>query len=92
MEPRCDVEPHGRRQRVLVVCGRRGQQAFSRGVPISPGDFIVADTIGVAVIPLAKAEEVVELAREQAEREQKTREWGAQGKTVEDLLKEFGRI
>ena len=29
---------------------------------------------------------------EQAEREQKTREWVAQGKTVEDLLREFGRI
>jgi regulator of RNase E activity RraA len=68
---------------VPIACG---------GVPVSPGDFIVADTIGVVVVPLAKAEEVVELAREQAEREQKTREWVAKGKTVEDLLKEFGRI
>jgi 4-hydroxy-4-methyl-2-oxoglutarate aldolase len=49
-------------------------------------------TVGVAVIALAKAEEIVELAREQAEREQKTREWVAKGKTIEDLLKEFGRI
>ena len=40
----------------------------------------------------AKAEEVVELAREQAAREQNTREWVAKGKTVEDLLAEFGRI
>ena len=62
------------------------------GVLVHPGDFIVADTIGVAVIPVAKAEEYLELAREQAEREQKTREWVAQGKTVEDLLAEFGRI
>ena len=62
------------------------------GERVSPGDFIIADTIGVVVVPLSKAEEVVELAREQAEREQKTREWVAQGKTVEDLLKEFGRI
>lgn len=61
-------------------------------VPVNPGDFIVADLMGVTVIPLAKAEEVVELAREQAEREQKTREWVAQGKTVEELLNEFGRI
>jgi regulator of RNase E activity RraA len=62
------------------------------GETVSPGDFIVADTIGVVIVPLARAEEVVELAREQAEREQKTREWVAQGKTVEDLLREFGRI
>jgi regulator of RNase E activity RraA len=68
---------------VPVACG---------GVLVKPGDFVVADTIGVAVVPLEKAEEIVKLAREQAEREQKTREWVAKGKTVEDLLAEFGRI
>jgi regulator of RNase E activity RraA len=62
------------------------------GVQVNPGDFVVADTIGVTVIPLARAEEVLEQAREQAEREQKTRAWVAKGKTVEDLLAEFGRI
>src|SRR5919106_2694075 len=68
---------------VPVACG---------GVVVQPGDFVVADTIGVTVIPLGKAEEVVALAREQAEREQTTREWVAKGKTIEDLLAEFGRI
>jgi 4-hydroxy-4-methyl-2-oxoglutarate aldolase len=62
------------------------------GVLVNPGDFIVADTIGVVVVPLAQATEVVAKAREQADREQKTRECVARGKTVEDLLKEFGRI
>ena len=62
------------------------------GVLVNPGDFIIADTIGVVVIPLARATEVVAKAREQADREQRTREWVASGKTVEDLLKEFGRI
>ena len=62
------------------------------GVVVQPGDFVVADTIGVAVVPIAKAEEILELAREQADREQKTREWVKQGKTIEDLLAEFGRI
>jgi 4-hydroxy-4-methyl-2-oxoglutarate aldolase len=62
------------------------------GVLVNPGDFIVADTIGVVVVPLAQARDVVAKAREQADREQKTREWVASGKTVEDLLKEFGRI
>jgi regulator of RNase E activity RraA len=48
--------------------------------------------MGVTVVPVARAAEVVEKAAEQAEREEKTRQWVAQGKTVEDLLKEFGRI
>jgi regulator of RNase E activity RraA len=68
---------------VPITCG---------GVVVNPGDFIVADTIGVTVVPLAQAEDVLKLAREQAEREQKTREWVAQGKTLQDLLAEFGRL
>lgn len=68
---------------VPITCG---------GVPVSPGDFIVADGIGIAVVPFGKAAEIVEKAREQAEREAATREWVQRGKTVEDLLAEFGRI
>ena len=68
---------------VPITCG---------GVLVNPGDFVIADTIGIAVVPLGRAEEVLEKAREQAEREEKTRAWVAQGKTVEDLLAEFGRI
>jgi 4-hydroxy-4-methyl-2-oxoglutarate aldolase len=62
------------------------------GVVVNPGDFVVADIIGVIVVPLAEAKDVLKLAREQAEREQKTRELVAKGKTIEDLLAEFGRI
>jgi len=62
------------------------------GVIVNPGDFIVADLMGVTVIPLERAEEVVRLAQEQADREEETRKWVLQGKTVEDLLNEFGRI
>ena len=62
------------------------------GVVVNPGDFIVADLMGVSVIPLAQAEEVLKAAAEQAAREEETRKWVQQGKTVEDLLAEFGRI
>ncbi len=62
------------------------------GVVVNPGDFIVADLMGVTVVSLEKAAEVVKLAQEQADREEKTRKWVADGKTVEDLLNEFGRI
>jgi 4-hydroxy-4-methyl-2-oxoglutarate aldolase len=68
---------------VPIACG---------GIAVNPGDFIVADEIGVTVIAAGQALEILSLAREQAEREQRTREWVAKGKTVEDLLKEFGRI
>lgn len=62
------------------------------GVVVNPGDFIVADLMGVVVIPVDTAEEIVQLAQEQADREEETRKWVAKGKTVEDLLNEFGRI
>jgi hypothetical protein len=39
-----------------------------------------------------KAEELAKLAQEQADREEETRKWVANGKTIEDLLNEFGRI
>ena len=68
---------------VPIVCG---------GVVVNPGDMIVADEIGIAVVPRERLGEVLKLAKEQAEREAATREWVKQGKTVEDLLREFGRI
>ena len=68
---------------VPIACG---------GVVVNPGDFIVADLMGVVVIPQDIAEETVRLAQEQADREEESRKWVAKGKTVEDLLNEFGRI
>ena len=68
---------------VPITCG---------GVIVEPGDIIVADEIGVTVVPNAKLDEVLQLARQQAEREEFTRREIAKGKTVEQLLAEFGRI
>ena len=69
-----------------------------------PGDVIVVDAggdpntsvcgglMGVTVVPLDKAAAIVKAARGQPDREEETRKWLAKGKTVEDLLNEFGRI
>jgi regulator of RNase E activity RraA len=68
---------------VQVNCG---------GIVVHPGDVIVGDEIGVTVIPAANLEKVLVAAREQAEREEATRQRIRQGKTFEELLAEFGRI
>ena len=68
---------------VPITCG---------GVIVEPGDMIIANEIGVTVVPYAKLNDVLKLAREQAEREEFTRREIAKGKTVAQLLAEFGRI
>jgi 4-hydroxy-4-methyl-2-oxoglutarate aldolase len=62
------------------------------GVLVQPGDMIVADENGVTVVANTELESVLKLAKEQAEREEQTRKAIAAGKTVEQLLQEFGRI
>jgi regulator of RNase E activity RraA len=62
------------------------------GVLVKPGDLVLGDEIGVVVIPLENAAEVLEKARLQADKEEKTRAKIRQGKTVEELLAEFGRL
>lgn len=62
------------------------------GVLVKPGDLVLGDEIGVVVIPLEDATRVLQLAREQAEKEEKTRLKIREGKTVEQLLAEFGRL
>jgi regulator of RNase E activity RraA len=68
---------------VPITCG---------GITVNSGDMIVADEIGITVVPRDRLIPVLKLAKEQAEREASTREWVKQGKTIEDLLREFGRI
>jgi 3-hexulose-6-phosphate synthase/6-phospho-3-hexuloisomerase len=62
------------------------------GVLVNPGDLVLGDEIGVTVIPLENAAEILQKAREQAEKEEKTRIKIREGKTVEELLAEFGRL
>ena len=62
------------------------------GVVVRPGDLVLGDEIGVVVVPLESAAEVLQMAREQADKEEKTRAKIREGKTVEQLLAEFGRL
>ncbi len=62
------------------------------GVVVNPGDMIIADENGVSVVANTELEAVLKLAQEQAEREEKTRKAINAGKTVDELLEEFGRI
>lgn len=68
---------------VPIVCG---------GILVNPGDLVVADEIGVTVVPREKLAEVYPLARRQADVEIRQREAILQGATARDLLQEFGRI
>jgi regulator of RNase E activity RraA len=68
---------------VPITCG---------GVLVRPGDLVLADEIGVVVIPQEEAGEVLTRARQQAEKEEKTRQWIRAGKTVEEILQAFGRL
>ena len=80
--------------RLLVSGEVSGWPPFSRGFPVvvHPGDVIVADEIGVTVVPSADLPRVYAAAKEQAQREEATRQRIKQGKTFEELLAEFGRI
>jgi 3-hexulose-6-phosphate synthase/6-phospho-3-hexuloisomerase len=62
------------------------------GILVNPGDLVLADEIGVVVIPQESAAEVLEKARTQAENEEKTRARIREGKTVDQILAEFGRM
>jgi regulator of RNase E activity RraA len=62
------------------------------GVVVHPGDLVLGDEIGVVVVELENAAQVLEKAREQADKEEKTRIKIREGKTVEQLLAEFGRL
>ncbi len=66
-----------------IVCG---------GVLVRPGDMIVADEIGVTVVPSAELAAVYERAREQADKEARTRADILMGLSVKELLAKYGRI
>lgn len=62
------------------------------GMIVNPGDIIIGDEVGVVVVPLEKAEEILEKSQKQAALEEATRAEIRKGKTVDELLDEFGRL
>lgn len=62
------------------------------GVVVHPGDIVIGDEIGVVVVALDNAAQVLEKACILAEQEEKARRRIREGKTLEELLAEFGRL
>lgn len=68
---------------VPIVCG---------GALVAPGDIVLADEIGIVAVPQAEAADVLSRALAQAEQEEQTRQRIVAGKSVDELLEEFGRL
>ena len=86
--PRSTHSPYSKRMEPIEV----NVPIYCGGVPVNPGDLVLADEIGVVVVPAAETGDVLARARAQAEQEEATRQRIREGKTVEELLKEFGRL
>ena len=62
------------------------------GVPVDPGDIVVADSDGVAVVPKAKAQAVLALAQQMDYKEHSTYALIEQGKSIVQAVKKVGRL
>jgi len=62
------------------------------GVKVTPGDFIVADEDGVAVVPRAKAAEVLRRAQELDDTEHRMYPFIEKYKGIREAVQKFGRI
>jgi len=62
------------------------------GVPVDPGDIVVADSDGVAVVPKAKAQAVLTLAQQMDYKEHSMYALIEQAKSIVEAVKKVGRL
>ena len=62
------------------------------GVPVHPGDIVVADSDGVAVVPRARASEVLRMAQEMDFKEHSMYAVIEQLRSIVEAVKRFGRL
>ena len=62
------------------------------GVPVNPGDIVVADSDGVAVVPRAQAQSVLTLAQQMDFKEHSMYAVIEQMKSIVGAVKKFGRL
>jgi 4-hydroxy-4-methyl-2-oxoglutarate aldolase len=81
-----------------MLSGRRAEIQLNvpidaGGVIISPGDVVIADDVGVTIVPFRDAPAALRAATEQADREENTRSRVlAEDVSIQGLLEEFGRL
>ena len=62
------------------------------GISVSPGDIVVADSDGVAIVPHARAAEVLASAQEMDFKEHSMYAYIEKLKSIEEAVKKFGRL
>jgi regulator of RNase E activity RraA len=68
---------------IAVQCG---------GVTVNAGDIVVADSDGVAVVPRARAQEVLDLAEQMDFKEHSMYPYIEKLKSIQEAVKKFGRL
>lgn len=71
-------EPHGH--------GELNTEINCCGIPVKPGDVIIADEVGVVVVPQERAYEILQKAKEVAMKEKRYKEGIKKGQTLSELF------